>query len=85
MIAANDNVIQLVTSLDRAIPGQALTIHQPHRRFGSCYAEFVGHVGDGRHVLVRKLISSMYRARWTNPTKLKRGDVIDVHAAMARA
>ena len=67
-----------------AIPGQALTLRQPHRRFGTCYAEFVGAAGDGRHVLVRKLISSMYRIRWTKPLPVARGDVLQVHDAMAR-
>ena len=51
--AANDNRKQLFPTVDRAIAGQALTIAQPHRRFGQAYAEFVGHAGDGRHVLVR--------------------------------
>ena len=68
--AANDNRIELVASLDFAVAGQAITITQPHRKFGRCYGEFVSHVGDGKHVLVRKLISSMYRGRWTKPIKV---------------
>lgn len=82
---ANDNQIQLITSIDFAVAGQALSIDQPHRKHGRCYAEFVGHTGNGRHVLVRKLISSMYRARWTNPIKVERSQVIAVHTNMARA
>ena len=84
-MAANDNRQQLLPTIDRAISGQALTISQPHRRFGRSYAEFVGHVGNGKHVLVRKLISSMWRARWTKPLKLERAQVIAVHTSMARA
>lgn len=83
--AANDNLIQLVASVDRAVPGQALTIRQPHRKFGRSYAEFVGHTGNGRHVLVRKLISSMWRARWTKPLRVARADIIAVHTTMAAA
>jgi hypothetical protein len=82
---ANDNHEGLVSSLDMAVKGQALTIRQPHRRFGECYAEFVGHVGDGRHVMVRKLISSMYRARWTKPLKIERAMVLKVHTILADA
>lgn len=81
--AANDN--RLSTNLDRARAGQALTISQPHRRFGQCYAEFIGHAGDGKHILVRKNISSMFRSRWSKPLKVERAAVIDVHANMARA
>jgi hypothetical protein len=83
--AANDNKPQLVTSIDLAIPGQAVTIAQPHRKFGQCYAEFVGHAGDGKHILVRKLISSMYRSRWTKPMKVERRAVLKVHTLMAAA
>lgn len=75
----------LRSSLDWAVPGQALTIDQPHRRFGRCYAEFVGHVGDGKHVLVRKLISGMWKGRWTKPLKVVRSQVTSVHTSMARA
>lgn len=82
---ANDNAITLRPSIDFAVPGQALTISQPHRKFGSAYAEFVAHAGDGRHVLVRKLISSMWKARWTKPLKVERAAVISVHTLMARA
>lgn len=82
---ANDNQIQLISSIDFAVAGQALSISQAHRKFGRCYAEFVGHTGNGRHVLVRKLISGMYRARWTNPIKVERSQVIAVHTSMARA
>lgn len=83
-MAANDNHPELIPSLDKAIAGQALSISQPHRKFGRSYAEFVGHVGDGKHVLVRKLISGMWRSRWTKPLKVERGLVIGVHANMAR-
>lgn len=82
--ASNDNQIVLVTDLDRAIPGQAVTIEQSHRRFGRAYAEFVGHVGDGKHILVRKLIAGMWRGRWTKPLKVERALVMKVHASMAR-
>jgi hypothetical protein len=75
----------LITSIDFAVPGQALTIAQQHRRFGRSYAEFVGHVGNGRHVLVRKLISGMWRARWTKPLAIERADILAIHANMARA
>jgi len=75
----------LYPSIDLAIAGQALTIRQPHRKFGSCWAEFVGHVGNGRHVLVRKNISSMWRSRYTKPLKVERADVMAVHLSMARA
>lgn len=81
---ANDNRLQLLPSIDRAIPGQALSLTQPHRKFGRCYAEFVGHVGDGRHVLVRKLISGMWKGRWTKPLKVERALVLHVHTNMAR-
>jgi hypothetical protein len=82
--AANDNAPPLIPSIDSAVTGQALTIRQPHRRFGRCYAEFVGHVGDGKRVLARKLISSMHRARWTKPMEVDRSDIIAVHTAMAQ-
>jgi hypothetical protein len=81
---ANDNTPILLPSIDRAIPGQALRLSQPHRKFGSCYAEFVGHTGNGKHVLVRKLISSMYRGRWTKPIRVDRALVTQVHTTMAR-
>lgn len=81
--AANDNRPQLSASIDRAVPGQALTIRQAHRRFGRSYAAFVGHAGDGRHVLVRKLIASMYRVRWTKPLKVERAAIISVSTYMA--
>lgn len=84
-VAGNDNDIPLHPALDRAVPGQALMLRRPASRFGTCYGEFVGHVGDGRHVLVRKLISSMYRSRWTKPHKMLRADVLRVHATMARS
>lgn len=84
MSIANDNAQVLVASLDRAVPGQALTIRQFHRRFGRTYAEFAGHAGDGRHVLVRKLISGMWKVRWTKPLKVERSLVIAVHTNMAR-
>lgn len=82
--AANDNTPILLPSIDRAIPGQALRLIQPHRKFGSCYAEFVGHCGDGKHVRVRKLISSMWRGRWTKPLRVERALVDKVHTTMAR-
>jgi hypothetical protein len=82
--AANDNKPILVPSVDMAITGQALTITQAHRKFGRCYAEFAGHAGDGKHILVRKLISGTYRARWTRPLKVERSQIIAVHTCMAR-
>lgn len=82
--AANDNPAPLVPALDHAVPGQALTIRQPHRRFGRTYAEFVAHAGDGRHVVVRKLVSSMHKARWTQPMKVERALVLAVHQNLAR-
>lgn len=83
--SANDNRIVLIPSIDLAVAGQALTIGQPHRRHGRCYAEFVRHVGDGKHVLVRKLISGMWRGRWTKPLKVERAAIIAVHTIMAEA
>lgn len=83
--AANDNQIALIPAIDFAVAGQALTIDQPHRKFGRCYAEFVAHSGNGKHIMVRKLISGMYRGRWTNPIKVERSKIISVHASMARA
>lgn len=82
--AANDNTPILVPSIDRAVRGQALRLSQPHRKFGSCYAEFVGHVGDGKHVRVRKLISGMWKGRWTKPIRVERALVTAVHTTMAR-
>lgn len=82
--ATNDNRKPLFPSIDLAVPGQALTLNQPHRRFGRCYAEFVGHTGDGRHILVRKLISSTWRGRWTKPLAVERAAVAAVHTSMAR-
>lgn len=82
---ANDNTAQLFSSLDFAVAGQAIRITQPHRKFGRCYGEFVNHCGDGKHVMVRKLISSIYRARWTKPMKVERALVEAVHTNMARA
>lgn len=81
---ANDNRIVLIPSIDRAVPGQALTILQPHRRFGRTYAEFVRHAGDGKHIVVRKLISGMWRGRWTKPMKVDRSLIKAVHTNMAR-
>lgn len=75
---------QLYCVIDRAVAGQALTIRQPHRKFGKCWAEFVGHVGNGKHVLVRKNISSMWKSRWTKPMKVARADVLAIHLTMAR-
>jgi hypothetical protein len=85
MTPANDNHLELSTSIDLAVPGQAVSIQQPHRKFGRCYAQFVGHAGNGKHVLVRKLISSMWRARWTKPLRVERSLVISVHARMIEA
>lgn len=82
--AANDNRPQLRPSLDCAVAGQALTISQSHRKFGRCYAEFARHAGDGKHVYVRKLISGMFKARWTRPLKVARADVIAIHTTMAQ-
>lgn len=81
---ANDNSPVLFPSIDLAVTGQAITINQHHRRFGRCYAEFVGHTGNGRDVLVRKLISSQWKARWTKPMKVARAQIISVHCNMAR-
>ena len=83
-LSANDNGRVLYPSIDFAVAGQALTIRQPHRRFGQSYAEFVGHAGNGKHILVRKLISSMWKARWTKPLKVERAAIISVHTSMAR-
>lgn len=82
--AANDNRKPFGATIDRAVPGQAITLAQPYRRFGRCYAEFVAHIGDGKHILVRKLISSTWRARWTKPLMVARADVIEVHGLLAR-
>jgi hypothetical protein len=84
-LPANDNRKTLLPSIDHAIPGQALSLNQPHRRFGRCYAEFVGHAGDGKHVLVRKLISSQWKGRWTKPLPVDRSLVRAVHTNMARS
>lgn len=84
MQAANDNIKSLTPSLDFAEVGQAVTLRQPHRKFGKCYAEFVRHAGDGKHIFVRKLISSMWKARWTKPIKVLRSDVIETHAILAQ-
>ena len=81
---ANDNQPVLFPSLDLAQTGQALTVIQPHRRFSRCYAEFVRHAGDGKHIYVRKLISSMWRARWTKPLMVDRALVSAVHATLAQ-
>jgi hypothetical protein len=81
---ANDNRRTLVASIDHAVPGQALSLNQPHRKFGRCYAEFVRHAGDGKHVLVRKLISGMWKGRWTKPLKIERALIRAVHTNMAR-
>jgi hypothetical protein len=83
--AANDNRSILFTTIDKAVPGQAITIAQAHRRNGRSYAEFVGHAGDGRHVFVRKLISGMWRSRWTKPMRVERAAIIAVHDVMAQA
>lgn len=83
-MAANDNNLNLIPALDMAVAGQAVTISQPHRKFGKSYAEFVGHVGNGKHVLVRKLISGQWKARWSKPLKVERSLVIAVHDRLAR-
>lgn len=85
MAHANDNQRTFYPSIDLAVPGQAITIRQAHRRFGESYAEFVEHAGDGRRVYVRKLISSMWKARWTKPLAVFREDIIAVHGRMARS
>jgi hypothetical protein len=82
--AANDNKFQFASSLDLAVAGQAITITQTHRRFGRSYAEFVRHAGDGKHIYVRKLISGMWKGRWTKPLKIERSLVIGVHTSLAR-
>lgn len=82
---ANDNKRQFFPTIDLAVPGQALKIEQPHRKFGCCYAEFVAHAGDGKHIILRKLISSTWNARWTKPLKVARSDVLTVHLHLARA
>lgn len=74
----------LCSTLDQAVPGQAMTLRQAHRKFGRCYAEFVAHAGDGKHILARKLISSMHSARWTKPLVVARADVMTVHTLMAQ-
>lgn len=79
---ANDNIRPLYTSIDLAVAGQAVTLTQSHRKFGSCYAEFIQHVGDGKHVVVRKLISSTWKARWTKPMKVERRLIAAVHSQM---
>lgn len=84
-VPANDNRRTLVPSIDRAVPGQALSLNQPHRKFGRCYAEFVRHAGDGKHVYVRKLISGMWKGRWTKPLKVERSLIIGVSTSMARS
>lgn len=84
-MVANDNCQQLYPSIDLATVGQALRIKQPHRKFGQAYAEFVSHVGDGKHVMVRKLISSMWKARWTKPMRVARVDVTAVHLHLAKS
>ncbi len=76
---ANDNAQQFFPTIDRAVAGQAITIRQAHRKFGQSYAEFVSHAGDGKHIVCRKLISSMYRSRWSKPLKVARADVMAVH------
>ena len=76
--------MDLIPQLDFAVAGQALSVRQAHRKFGRCYAEFVSHAGNGRDVLVRKLISSTWNARWSNPLRVKRADVIAVHDHLAR-
>lgn len=81
---ANDNRIELLASLDFAVAGQAITITQAHRKFGRCYGEFVKHCGDGKHVMVRKLISGQWKARWTKPMKVERALVSATHINMAR-
>lgn len=83
MIAANDNSLQLVASIDHAVSGQAITLRQSHRKHGKCWAEFIGHTGDGKHILARKLISSTWRSRFTKPLTIARSDVIAVHTVMA--
>lgn len=85
MNAANDNRQQLINSIDFAIEGQTITIRQDHRKFGKAYAQFVGHVGDGKHILVRKLISSMWKSRWTKPMKVARADVMKIHDIVEKA
>lgn len=67
-----------------AEPGTALTLAAPHRRFGTQPAEFLGHVGDGRHILVSKHISGMWSSRWTKPIKVPFGAVVAVHDRLAR-
>jgi hypothetical protein len=62
-----------------AEPGAAITLRQSHRKFGTCYAEFLGHVGDGKHILVSKLISGTWSARWTKPLKIPFAEVLAVH------
>lgn len=71
--AANDNQPHLFSSIDLAVAGQAITL-KSHRRFG-----------HGKHVYVRKLISSMYRGRWTKPMKIERALISAVHTNMAQA
>jgi hypothetical protein len=81
---ANDNLKTLLSSIDLAVAGQAIRITQSHRKFGRCYGEFVRHAGDGKHVYVRKLISGMWKGRWTKPLKIERALIEAVHTNMAR-
>lgn len=86
------NIIKAICSKQRrsassiyfAEPGSAITLRQPHRKFGTCYAEFIGHVGDGKHILVSKLISGMWSSRWTKPMRVPFADVVAVHDNRAR-
>lgn len=84
MAAANDNRPILIASLDMAVAGQGLSLRQPHRKFGQAWCEFLGHAGDGKHIIVSKSITSMHRCRWTKPMMVPRSAVIEVSAFMAR-
>lgn len=82
MTIANDNAP--LSDCHGVVPqGVAITIRRPASRFGKCMAEYVRESGDGKHVVVRKLISSMWHARWTKPMKIDRTDILEVHGFLA--
>lgn len=83
MTHANDNSVVFYPTIDLAIAGQALMIRRPSSKHGTCYAEFLGHAGDGKHIIVRKLIASMWKSHWTKPMKILRADVVKVHFGFA--
>lgn len=85
MFAANDNeAVIYPASRSDLVPGRALRISRPASRGKTCFAEFVSHSADREHVIVRKLISSLWRARWTKPMKVHRSAIVEVYDSMAR-